>query len=207
MKNKLVKLKQEDLEKRCRERTLILCKPESILTGEYPEILRRIQRLHFKTPLLKMFKFSKKSVIEFYKEVVNNWEPKEDMIEIFTKMIEYPTLAGVVEGPNSIVTMRKLAGGIPKYKSNDGEIIFEKYSAQFQPVLAPMGTIRGDYSSSDIDIPDTTLIPIPNFMHASDSKESYNREIDILIKYNHISKGDFIDYKRPDWGILFGINT
>src|SRR3989338_5251628 len=90
LKNKLVKLKQEDLEKRCRERTLILCKPESILTGEYPEILRRIQRLHFKTPLLKMFKFSKKSVIEFYKEVVNNWEPKEDMIEIFTKMIEYP---------------------------------------------------------------------------------------------------------------------
>lgn len=207
MPKKLVKLSPEELERRYRERTLVLCKPESIVTGIYPEILQRIQRLHYKTPLVKMFQFGEESIMEFYGPVIEEWEPREDMIKIFMKMTEYPTLAAVVEGPNSIRSMRKLAGGLPMYRVRGDETEFERYSAQFQPLMAPMGTIRGDYSASDIDVPDTNLIPVPNFMHASANEDDYRREIATLVRHNHISERDFVSYSRPDWRILFGTDS
>ena len=65
--------------------------------------------------------------------------------DFYEKLTENPSLAVVVEGPNSVYSMRKLAGGLPEYKLEGKNVVFEKYSAQFQPLIAPMGTIRGDY--------------------------------------------------------------
>ncbi len=202
----LVKLNKKELEEKYKERTLVLCKPESIITGLYPEILSRIQRFHYKTPLVKMIQFHKDSIMEFYESVIEEWKPREDIIKIFMNMTKYPTLVTVVEGPNSIKAMRKLAGGLPKYESINFNIIFKGYEAQFRPINAPMGTIRGDYSAVDIDIPDTNLIPVPNYIHASADEKDYKREIDVLLKYNHISEKDFIEYEKPEWKILFGVD-
>ena len=203
---KLIKLSGEELEQKSKEQTLVLCKPESMVIGLYPKILLRIQELHYKTPLVKLFQFNGKSITEFYESVIEQWEPRKDILKIFMKMTENPSLAVVVEGPNSVYSMRKLAGGLPEYKLEGKNVVFEKYSAQFQPLIAPMGTIRGDYSASDIAIPDTTLVPVPNFMHASASTEDYKKEIKVLLRHHHISKNDFIPYSRPDWKILFGVD-
>jgi len=200
----LVKLEPNELKRRYEERTLVLCKTEGIVLGVYPEILQAIQRLRYKTPLIRLFKFTEESVAEFYALVIEKWEPKEDIIKIFLKFTVNPTLAVVVEGPNSILSMRKLAGGLPTYKIESGKVVFAGYEGQFQPLMAPMGTIRGDYSSADIAVPDTNLIPAPNYMHASENETEYRREISILLKYKHITENDFFRYERPDWETIWG---
>ena len=204
IKKHLVKLDQNEMEQRYRERTLVLCKSESIVLGVYADVLQAIQRFRYKTPLIKLFKFTKESVLEFYAPVIEKWEPKEGIIEIFLKFTRYPTLAVIVEGPNVIKAMRKLAGGLPVYEIQSDKTVFKEYEAQFQPLMAPMGTIRGNYSPADIAIPDTNLIPVPNYMHASENEDEFQRELSVLKRHKHITEKDFIEYERPDWGILWG---
>src|SRR5205823_4622975 len=126
--------------------------------------------------LLRMFQFSKEAVLDFYGPVVDMWEPRDKIVSIFLKMTEAPTIAVVVEGPNARLAMRKLAGGLPAYKNNAGEIEFAGFKAQFEPLRAPMGTFRGDYCALDIAVPDTELMPVPNFIHATENEEDYGRE-------------------------------
>ena len=204
IKKQLAKLEPDELEKRYKERTLVLCKSESIVLGVYPDILQAIQRLRYKTPLIKLFKFTEESVVDFYAPVIERWKPKESIIKIFIKFAIYPTLAVIVEGPNSIKMMRKLAGGLPVYEIQSSKLVFKDYEAQFQPLMAPMGTIRGDYSPADIAIPDTNLIPAPNYMHASESEDEFRRELSVLMKHKHLTGEDFIEYERPDWEIMWG---
>jgi|SRR3989344_1060870 len=206
MVRQIIRINESELESKCKERTLVLCKPESVITGMFPEILQRIQNLHYKTPLLKLFKFSEKSILDFYGQVIENLEPIEYATQIFMNMVNQPTLATVVEGPNSVRVIRKLTGGLPNYNLSDGEISFEGYRAKLQPMDAPMGTIRGDYSGADIEVSSTHLKNLPNFVHSSDSQESYLREIDVLLRNGHINEDDFVNYTRPEWKFLFGVD-
>lgn len=204
MPKQLISLTPEELEESYRERTLVLCKPNAIRLGLHGEILKRINRLFYKTVLIKMFQFDAETIMDFYAPVIEMWTPREKIIEIFMKMTLAPTLAIVVEGPNAIPAMRKLAGGAPKYENEGNEIELVGYKAQFQPLLAPMGTLRGDYSALDIALPDTELIPVPNFMHATEKKDDYKREINVLLEYSHIQDADFFPYQKPEWESIFG---
>ena len=76
-------------------------------------------------------------------------------------IISGPVLPMVVEGPKAIMLMRKLCGGT----------FVEK---------AEPGTIRGDYALGSIN-PN-------NVIHASDSPESAEREINIFFNENEINK-------------------
>jgi nucleoside diphosphate kinase len=204
MPKQLIKLPDKDLEAHLKETTFIMCKPEAVLLGRHGEILDRINDLYFATPMVKMFSFTKEAVEEFYGHVLADYEPREDMLASFHKMVGMPTLGVVVQGPNSIATMRKLAGGLPKYEIVNGEVKFAGFSAQFDPTRCPPGTIRGDMSSIDPKIGNTVLAPVANFMHASDSPESYQKEMGILRKHKLVSDGDFIWYERPEWKVLYG---
>ncbi len=202
MPKKLMKLPPEELEARLNERTLVMCKPEAVLLSRHGEILSRIVNIWpLKTPLIKTFSFTKEAIEEFYGHVIEDYEPKEDILASFHKMVGLPTLAIVVQGPNSIATMRKLAGGLPKYAIDGSDVRFRGYSAQFDPTLAPIGTVRGDMCSVSTDFANSIGMPVPNFMHASDSPDSYKKEIGLLKHHKLISDGDFVDYKRPDQDI------
>lgn len=204
-KKQLVFLDENGLREAMSEQTLILCKTESIRVGMFPEILARISRLYFKFAALKMIQFTPSAVSDFYGPVIEMWEPPDKMEKIFMKMTESPSIAAVVEGPNAVLAMRKLAGGTPAFSSDDsGKIEIMGYDAQFKPILAGPGTIRGDYSASDIEIPDTNLIPVPNFMHASATKAEFDREVSILKKHDLLTGRDFFTYERPEWSVLFG---
>lgn len=203
-KKKIVSLEENELKAALREQSIVLCKTESVRLGVFPEILARISRLYFKFAALKMFRFTEEAVLDFYEPVVSMWEPRDQIIEIFLKMTQHPSLVAVVEGPHAIAAMRKLAGGSPRYEVADGNVTLAGYDAQFRPILAPMGTIRGDYSACDIEIPDTNLIPVPNFIHASADAEEFARERAILRKHGILGDGDTYSYDRPEWTVLYG---
>jgi len=200
----LITLSKEELEKKYRERTLVMCKPDSVQLGNFGDIINRICRMYYKIVLLKMFQFSEESVFDFYGPVIDMWEPRHKIENIFKKLTEAPTIAIVVEGPNSRVAMRKMAGGLPTYSYNDGKIEFDGFKAQFEPLNAPMGTFRGDYCALDIPVPDTELVPVSNFIHATETKEDYDRELNVLMKYRHISEEDFFCYSKPQWEVIYG---
>jgi nucleoside-diphosphate kinase len=204
MAKQIVHLSPEELERAYRERTLVLCKPDAVRLGLHGEILSRISRLYFKIVLLRMFRFTATSVLQFYEPVVEMWEPRDEIEQIFLKMTSAPTIALVVEGPNARKAMRKMAGGVPMYQLSDGEIKLTGYKAQFEPLNAPMGTLRGDYSALDIPLPDTELIPVPNFIHATENEEDYAREIGVLMKHQHIAEADFFPYAKAEWDVIFG---
>ena len=204
-RKQLVSLNEADLKAAFEEQTLILCKPESVQLGVFAEILSRLTRSYLKLNALKMFVFSEEAVLDFYGPVIEMWEPREKIVEIFLAMTRVPSVLAVYQGPNALAAGRKIAGGVPVYEldeNNRPELA--GYEAQFKPIMAPMGTIRGDYSTADIDIADTALLPVPNFVHASASKAEFERETDSLRRHGILREDDFFDYERPEWKVLYG---
>lgn len=204
MVKQLVTLSDAELEAAYAERTLVLCKPDSIRLGIHGEIITRISRLYYKTVLARMFQFTEQSVQDFYAPVIDMWEPRDKMIEIFRKMTLAPSLALIVEGPNARLAMRKMAGGLATYKLDDSKVKFSGFKAQFEPLNAPMGTFRGDHSALDIPVPDTELMPVPNFIHATEDEADYQRELDVLTRHQHLAEADFFTYSKPEWEVIYG---
>jgi nucleoside-diphosphate kinase len=68
-----------------------------------------------------------------------------------------PFLALILEGPNAIRKARALAGPT-------------------DPLLAPPGTIRGDYGADTIPLADAENRAVKNLVHAADSEEAVRRE-------------------------------
>jgi len=84
--------------------------------------------------------------------------------ELINYITSTPVVAGVVEGEDAIQVVRRIIGPT-------------------NPKEAPPGTIRGDYGLSITQ----------NIIHASDSKESAEREIKIFFQENEI-----FSYSRAD---------
>ena len=88
--------------------------------------------------------------------------------DFYPPLIDYitsgPVVAMVIEGENSIAKVRKIAGAT-------------------NPMDALPGTIRGDFA----------LITQKNVIHASDSRESAQREISLFFE-----ETELIDYEVPN---------
>ncbi|MHC1628136.1 MAG: nucleoside-diphosphate kinase [Candidatus Nezhaarchaeales archaeon] len=84
--------------------------------------------------------------------------------ELINYITSTPVVAGVIEGEDAIQVVRRVIGPT-------------------NPKEAPPGTIRGDYGLSITQ----------NIIHASDSKESAEREIKIFFQENEI-----FSYSRAD---------
>jgi nucleoside-diphosphate kinase len=84
-----------------------------------------------------------------------------------------PVVAMVVEGVNAIEVVRKIVGPT-------------------EPNKAPPGTIRGDYAHLSMAHADANGKPVMNLIHASDSKESAEREISLWFDKNEI-----VEYELP----------
>jgi len=114
-------------------------------------------------------KFKYKTYIEFGK-TIQKWNAD------FLK--EGPVIAMVLEGPQSIEIVRKMIGST-------------------EPKSATPGTIRGDFSSVEAySVADSKSRVLRNLVHASDSKENAEREIQIWFKleelHEHKTAYDFL---------------
>ena len=184
----------DSLEGRLKESTLVILKPEALVAridqGIVDEYVKRV--LELSIVLDKIFRFTPESLEEFYSHIYQKIGIVRARLE-FSYMTRLNSRALVISGPNAVACMRKIVGGYPEY-SADGKLV--GYRADFQPIRAPPGTIRGNLSSMSLDIAQMIGISVPNLVHASDSPESYQRETKILLGRGHISQEDFKPVKN-----------
>lgn len=101
---------------------------------------------------------------------------KQWLIEYFQ---ESPVLIVAVEGYEAIEIVRKISGNT-------------------LPVLAAPGTIRGDFSHDTIDLANEQNRPLRNIIHASDTIEDGEKEVNLWFKQNEL-----FSYKRADEEFMF----
>ena len=190
------------------ERTLVLAKPDGVKRGLAGEIISRIERRGLKIVAIKMVQASKTQILKHLPtdpewvlrlgdkglKTFNdyNLDPvtylgTKDRKEIGEKvkqgLIEYlmsgPVIAMVVEGIHAITMVRKLAG-------------------HTLPVMAEMGTIRGDFSVDSPTVANVEGRSIHNIMHASETPEEAKNEISVWFDAKEIHS-----YKRAAEDIMF----
>jgi len=168
-----------DVEERRRqfiERTLVLLKPDAVERGLTGEIIKRFEQRGLKIVALKMLRPSKEIVEEHY--APHKGKP------FYAALVNYLSsgvvVAMVIEGIRAVEAVRKMVGPT-------------------DPLEAPMGTIRGDFSHVPMEYADMLSMSLKNLVHASSSKEEAEREIRIWFSPDEIQK-----YRRVEEVHIFG---
>lgn len=171
------------------QKTLILIKPDAIDRGLAGEIISRFEKIGLKIIACKLMQADEKLASNHY-PVTDEWLTKvgnntladcekydvdvkkamgsEDPLEIgklvhswnMKWILGSPVLAMVLEGTHAVEVVRKLCGPT-------------------LPLLAPPGTIRGDFSSASALSENIQNMPIRNLVHASGTPEEAEREIEL----------------------------
>jgi nucleoside-diphosphate kinase len=135
------------------EKTLIILKPDCVSRGLIGEIIRILERRGFNVVGLKMLQLTQDRASEFY--AIHKGR------EFYNRLVKYmasgPIVAMVIEGKDTVVSVRELIGAT-------------------DPRLAVAGTIRSEYAINEL----------MNVIHASDSVEIANREISFFFKEDEI---------------------
>ena len=188
------------------ERTLFMVKPDGVKRGLVGECFRRIENAGLKITAMKMVFPSRtqaerhypneKDDIDWFKTVAKKGRegyekrglkfPFDDMEyarNIKKWLVDYlvsgPIVVSVIEGPNAIEMVRKIAGAT-------------------EPGQAGVGTIRGDLSVDNYQLANSLERPLKNIVHASSSKKDAEKEINVWFDEEEI-----INYKRCDEEVMF----
>lgn len=169
------------------QKTLVLIKPDAMERGLAGEIIARFERVGLRMADCKIVQASEKLASEHY-PITDEWLTKvgnntlsdcekfgidvlktmgtNDPIKIGKKVHQWnkehiisgPIMVLVLEGIHAIEVVRKLCGPT-------------------LPLLAPPGTIRGDYSSASAISENAHGKAIRNLVHASGDEDEARREI------------------------------
>jgi len=142
----------------CRERTLVLLKPDTLARGLCGEVMARFEQAGLRVVDIRMTRFTRALLTRHYAELqVKN-------PDAFRRNTPYlngrPVVALVLEGLNAVAKVRALTGPT-------------------DPLGAPAGTIRGDYGSDSIALANAEGRGLANLVHAADSVAAARREIGI----------------------------
>jgi nucleoside-diphosphate kinase len=185
------------------EKTLVLIKPDGVQRALVGEILSRFERTGFKIAGLKLVHATAdtagkhyaddeawltsvgekaKAAAEKKGEPVSD-EPKAIGERIRNQLIDFitmsPTVAIALEGHDVIKKVRVIVGDTA-------------------PSSAGPGTIRGDFAFDSYGLADVSGRPIQNLIHASDSRESAERELSIWFNEDELHH-----YQRVDEALLY----
>jgi len=142
------------------ERTLIIIKPDAVQRHLVGEIISRFEKKGLKIVAAKFLRLSQKQTAQLYAAHVEK--------AFYKPLVKYisssPILVMILEADGVIDITRKMMGATFGY-------------------YAEMGTIRGDFSSSERY----------NLIHGSDSVESAQQEIKLFFAPNEIVDYDFTD--------------
>lgn len=139
-------------------KTLIVIRPDAVVRGLVGEIITRFEKHGIRLAGLKIMILNKESAEKLY--AIHKGKPFYD--RLITTMTGNPSAfvvldTDVLDQASAIALVRKITG-------------------ETDPAKAEMGTIRGDFGLR-ID---------QNIIHASDSKESADREIPLFFGRNEL---------------------
>ena len=197
---------KDKLQKLITEKSLVIIKPDGVLRGIVGELITRFERKGLKIIGMKMLWPNKDLVAKHYTDseewlmdtgtrAYNNYvekgvkieaTPKELAMEIRNRLVDLmtagPVVVLVLQGAHAIEVVRRMRGST-------------------SPLKADVGTIGFDYTLESYELADTGGWAIRNVIHASDSNENADREINIWF-----TKNEILDYSTAIDDILYGIN-
>lgn len=192
-----------------REKTLVIIKPDGIQRTLIGEIIKRYERTGLKLCALKLLVPSEEMATRHYYEVGGDaWieevgrkaaaayekkgekSPyktfKENGWAILKANAKYlsagPVVAMIWQGASAIELVRKITGSTA-------------------PLLADVGTIRGDFTLDSYALADLDGRSIRNLIHASGAPEEAEKEIPIWFKEEEI-----FNYRLIQEQILYDVN-
>lgn len=185
-----------------KERTLVLLKTDAVQRALMGEIIHRFEQRGLKIVAMKMVKPNKELAEKHYpatdqqligmgnktlqaakesgkeadiKRIFNSSDPKEIGKILRAWLVNFlvsgPVVAMVIAGHNVVPVVRKICGFT-------------------DPAKADVGTIRGDFAHTGIEVWNIKGSATKNLVHASGNDEEAKYEIDLWFKPNEI-----IDYK------------
>jgi len=190
------------------EKTLIAVKPESIQRQIVGELISKFERRGLKLVACKLVAPDAKQVSRHYPDDeawyvssgTKTWEnykskgidpgmtpvelAKRTRQRLLDHLTDRPLLLMVWEGPHAVALGRKTAGST-------------------NPLVADIGSIRGDYSTESYEIADDLERAIHTLVHASGSVEEAKEEIGIWFSASEILDYDLITedvFYSHDWG-------
>jgi nucleoside-diphosphate kinase len=190
------------------ERTLIFVKPESVQRHLIGEIIGKFEKRGLKLVACKMIAPTEELMGRHYADDedwyvssgTKTWQNYKDKgidpgltpVELGKKtrkmLIDYfvdrPLVVMVWEGPHAVSLGRKTAGAT-------------------NPLIADIGSIRGDYSTDSYEVSDEMGRAIQTLLHASGSPEEAEKEIALWFKPEEILDYELIVetvFYTMDWG-------
>ncbi len=193
-----------------KQRALLIIKPDGVQRGIIGKIITRFETVGLKVIGVKFEWAKKENIIAHYPETdawfgkvgqrtLSNYEKKgldakvvfktDDAVSIgkivkswlVDYMQESPVFLAVVEGYDAIEIVRKLSGNTI-------------------PVQALPGTIRGDFSHDTIDLANEQNRPLRNIIHASDTPEDGEKEVNLWF-----TKEELFDYELAGEKFMFNV--
>lgn len=182
------------------EKTLVIVKPDGVQRSLIGEIIRRYERVGLKLIAMKMVQPDEDMATKHYYEVGGDeWieevgrkaraayekkgvespykTNKENGWAVLKSNAKYlssgPVVAMVWQGAGSVELVRKITGATA-------------------PLLADVGTIRGDFTLDSYSLADTDGRSVRNLIHASGTVDEAKQEIKIwfageeVLKYTHL---------------------
>lgn len=192
------------------ERTVVLVKPDGVKRGLIGEIISRFEKVGLKIVAMKMVWINEDFAAKHYPVERKEWvegmgkktlktyeeygkDPKEELgtmdpYKIGRMVAKWnleflssgPVIAILLEGPQSIATVRKLTGFTVPYS-------------------AEPGSIRGAYSVDSPIQGNMNKRAVHNLVHASGNAEEAKFEEELWFHKNEIHK-----YKRVDEDLIYG---
>ena len=190
------------------ERTLIAIKPESIQRQIIGELINKFEKRGLKMIACKMVAPTEEQVKKHYPDdkewyvssgtkTWNNYKdhgitPPGTPIELAkrtrTRLIDHlsdrPIILMIWSGPHAVALGRKTAGAT-------------------NPLIADIGSIRGDYSTESYELADGIERAIHTLVHASGSVDEAEKEIKLWFKNSEILDYDLVTenvFFAKDWG-------
>ena len=172
-----------------KQKALIIIKPDGVQRGLIGRIVSRFESVGLKIIGLKFEMATSEKVIAHYPET-EAWFKKVGE-RTLTNYAKKGLNAQTVFKTNDAVSIGKIVKGwlvtyfqespvfIVVVEGYDCIEIVRKLSGNTIPVLAAPGTVRGDFSHDTIDLANEQNRPLRNIIHASDSVEDGEKEVNL----------------------------
>jgi len=192
-----------------KERTLVIIKPDGIQRSLIGEIIKRYERTGLKLVALKMVIPTEELATRHYYEVGGDaWvmEVGRKAAEAYEKKGQKSPYKSFEENGKAILkaNAKYMSSGpvvVMVWQGASAVELVRKITGSTAPLLADVGTIRGDYTLDSYGLADLDQRSIRNLIHASGTVEEANKEIGIWFE-----KEQLLEYRLIQEQILYDVN-
>jgi nucleoside-diphosphate kinase len=186
------------------ERTLVIIKPDGIQRALVGEVIKRYERAGLKIVGLKMV-VPTRDMVEAHYTLDSEWKMKvgkKNLQAYIDKGLKPPHTDPLKHADMILEKLKKYMASGPVIpivlQGADAVAIVRKITGSTEPLLAALGTIRGDFVIDSYKIADDDVRAVRNIVHASGSVAEADQEISHWFK-----KGELIDYRLISDAILY----